>query len=182
MLGETQIRLSHAAPLIIRLGGRAKATLLNQGEPTMPEFVPYLSVINAKEAVAFYTRVFGVEPVLLLNMPDGRVMHCEFRVGDARFFLSEELTEHGGTPSPGSLGATTVAVHLYVDDCDAMVGQMKANGADILMEPADMFWGERFARVRDPFGHEWGITTHLRDMTPTEIQSAADKLFEGMAG
>ena len=142
-----------------------------------PEVVPYLSVTDAKEAVAFYARVFGTEPVLLLNMPDGRVMHCEFRIGGARFFVSEELREHGGTPSPTSLGATTVAIHLYVDDCDAMVAQMKNNGATVAMEPTDMFWGERFARVRDPFGHEWGITTHLRDMTLTEIQTAAAKLF-----
>ncbi len=145
------------------------------------EFVPYLSVTDAKAAVTYYSSVFGTEPVLQLNMPDGRVMHCEFRVGGARFFLSEELPEHGGTPSPASLGGTTVAIHLYVDDCDAMTAQMKNNGATIVMEPADMFWGERFARVRDPFGHEWGITTHLCDMTLTEIQAAATKLFESTA-
>ena len=95
--------------------------------------------------------------------------------------MSEELPEHGGTPSPASLGATTVAIHLYVDDCDAMVARMKSNGAKVVMEPTDMFWGERFARVRDPFGHEWGIATHLRDMTLTEIQAAAAKQFESMA-
>ncbi len=145
---------------------------------TIQEFVPYLSVTDAKEAVAFYSSVFGTEPVLLLNMPDGRVMHCEFRVAGSRFFLSDELPEHGGTPSPTSLGATTVAIHLHVDDCDAMVAQMKGNGARVLMEPTDMFWGERFARVRDPFGHDWGITTHLHDMTPAQLQAAAAKLFE----
>jgi PhnB protein len=145
------------------------------------EFVPYLSVTDAKQAVSFYSRVFDTEPFVSLNMPDGRVMHCEFRFGDARFFLSEELPEHGGTPSPASAGATTVAIHLYVDDCDAMLAQMKSCGATVLMEPEDMFWGERFARVRDPFGHEWGITTHLRDMTPTEITAEADKFFENMA-
>ncbi len=142
------------------------------------EFVPYLSVTDAKEAVAFYSRVFATEPALRLNMPDGRVMHGEFRFGGARFFLSDELPEHGGTPSPASLGATTVAIHLYVDDCDAMVAHMKRNGAEVVMAPTDVFWGERFARVRDPFGHEWGITTRLHDMTPAEIQAAAAKLFE----
>lgn len=146
---------------------------------TLPEFVPYLSVTDAAKAITFYSRVFETEPVHLLNMPDGRVMHCEFRIGDARFFLSEELPEHGGTPSPTSLGGTSVAIHLYVDDCDAIMAQMKSNGAEVLMEPEDMFWGDRFARVRDPFGHEWGVTTHLRDMTPAEIQAASAKLFEG---
>jgi len=145
------------------------------------EFVPYLSVTDANKAVAFYSRVFEIGPSVLLSMPDGRVMHCEFRVGDARFFVSEELPEHGGTPSPASAGVTTVAIHLYVEDCDAMLALMKDCGATVLMEPSDMFWGERFARARDPFGHEWGITTHLRDMTPAEIQAAAAKLFEDMA-
>lgn len=137
------------------------------------EFVPYLSITGAAEAVAFYAAVFGVAPRLVLTMPDGRVMHAEFRIGTSRFFVSEELPEHGGTPSPTRLGATTVAVHLYVDDCDAMVATMEEYGATVLMEPVDAFWGERFARVRDPFGHEWGITTLLRDMSPDEIQAAA---------
>jgi len=75
------------------------------------EFVPYLSVKDASKAVEFYAEIFGVQPSLLLNMPDGRVMHCEFRVGNSRIFLSEELPEHGGTPSPKSLGATCVAIH-----------------------------------------------------------------------
>ncbi len=145
------------------------------------EFIPYLSVTDANQAVAFYSRVFETEPLMSLSMPDGRLMHCEFRSGDARFFMSEELPEHGGTPSPASAGATTVAIHLYVDDCDAMLARMKSCGATVLMEPEDMSWGERFARARDPFGHEWGITTHLHDMTPAEIKAAAAKLFEEMA-
>ncbi len=149
--------------------------------PSLCEFVPYLSINDAEKAVAFYSQVFDVAPHLLLNMPDGRVMHCEFRVGEARFFLSEELPEHGGTPSPQKLGATTVAIHLYVEDCDAMVEKMTAGGSEVLMAPVDMFWGERFARVRDPFGHEWGITTQLREMAPDEIQAAAAKMFAEMS-
>lgn len=145
------------------------------------EFVPYLSVADANEAVVFYSRVFETDPHLLLKMPDGRVMHCEFRLEGARFFLSDELPEHGGTPSPATLSATTVAIHLYVSDCDAMTARMEQNGATVLAQPTDMFWGERFARVRDPFGHDWGITTHLRDMTPSQIKSAADKLFNDAA-
>lgn len=148
---------------------------------TQCEIVPYLSIKNATNAVAFYSKVFGVEPFLSLNMPDGRLMHCEFRIGNARFFLSEELPEHGGTPSPETLGATTVAIHLYVDDCDAMVKAMTDNGSTELMAPTEMFWGERFARVRDPFGHEWGITTRLRDMTADEIQKAAQQMFDSMS-
>ena len=145
------------------------------------EFVPYLSVSDAPKAITFYTNVFGVDPYAVLHMPDGRVMHCEFRLGaSARFFLSEELAEHGGTPSPSRLGATSVAIHLYVDDCDTMVERMCRYGATVLMDPADMFWGERFARVRDPFGHEWGISTRLTEMTPDEIEVAARNMFAKM--
>ena len=81
---------------------------------------------------------------------------------------------------PTTLNGTTVAIRLYVEDCDAVVAQMKNCGATVLLEPVDMFWGERFARIRDPFSHEWGITTHLLDMTPNEIETAAAKLFEEM--
>ncbi|MCA9091289.1 MAG: VOC family protein [Planctomycetaceae bacterium] len=149
--------------------------------PQHCEFVPYLSITDAAGAVAFYSDVFGVAPHLLLNMPDGRVMHCEFRIGSSRFFISEELPEHGGTPSPARLHATTVAIHLYVDDCDSMVATMAKHGSTVLMEPTDMFWGERFARVRDPFGHEWGIATQTREMSPEEIRSAASKMFAEMS-
>ena len=142
------------------------------------EFVPYLSVIDAPKAIAFYTEVFGIAPHFVLTMPDGRVMHCEFRVGGARVYLSEELQEHGGTPSPATLGATSVAIHLYVDDCDAIIEAMRKAGATVLMEPADMFWGERFGRVRDPFGHEWGIATKLRELAPEEIQATVTQMFE----
>ena len=144
------------------------------------EFVPYLSITDASKAVTFYTDVFGVAPHLLLNMPDGRVMHCEFRIAGARFFISEELPEHGGTPSPKRLAATTVAIHLYVDDCDLMVEKMVKNSSTVLMNPTDMFWGERFARVRDPFGHEWGISTKLREMSPDEIHAAAKQMFANL--
>ncbi|QDV24089.1 VOC family protein [Aureliella helgolandensis] len=154
--------------------------LLSMQSPPTCEFVPYLSATDAAKAVAFYSRVFSVEPHALLNMPDGRVMHCEFRIGNARFFVSEDLPEHGGAPSPTRLGGTTVAIHLYVDDCDAMVKTMSDNGATILMPPADMFWGERFARIRDPFGHEWGIATQLQEMTADEIKAVAAKMFEEM--
>ena len=111
-------------------------------------------------------------------MPDGRVMHSEFRVGDTRFFLSDEFPEYGGTPSPKTLGGTTVAIHLYVTDCDKLVEEMVNNGSELLMEPTDMFWGDRFSRVRDPFGHEWGISTQLKEMSPEEIKKIVENMFE----
>ncbi|MEL7499162.1 MAG: VOC family protein [Planctomycetota bacterium] len=145
------------------------------------EFIPYLSITDASAAVSFYSAVFGIDPTNLLTMPDGRIMHCEFDVGGSRIFLSEELPEHGGTPSPTRQGATTVAIHVYVDDFDGLVQSMLDHGADVLMEPSDMFWGERFARVRDPFGHEWGIATKTSEMTHEEIRAAAEQMFDQLA-
>lgn len=142
------------------------------------EYVPYLSVNDAEKALTYYSQVFNTKPWLLLNMPDGRVMHSEFRIGNTRFFLSDELPQHGGTPSPKTLGGTTVAIHIYVSDCDQLVNEMVSNGAELLMEPTDMFWGDRFSRVRDPFGHEWGISTQLKEMSPEEIKKIASKMFE----
>lgn len=142
------------------------------------EYVPYLSVDHGPRAVAFYSQVFDTKPWVLLNMPDGRVMHCEFRIGNTRLFLSDELLDHGGTPSPETVGGTTVAVHIYVTDCDKLTEDMARNGAKILMQPTDMFWGVRFSRVRDPFGHEWGIATQLSEMSPEEIKSVVSKMFE----
>ena len=141
------------------------------------EFVPYLSMPSAERAIQFYSSVFGVEPYNRLDMPDGRVMHCEFRVGNARFYLSDELVEHGGTPTPERLGGTSVSIHVYVDDCDKLMESMQAHGATVLLAADDMFWGERFGRVRDPFGHEWGIASVFREMTTAEIQDAAARIL-----
>ncbi|NUM34977.1 MAG: VOC family protein [Candidatus Brocadiae bacterium] len=146
------------------------------------EFVPYLSVKNAENALCFYEKIFGVSPKLLLKMPDGRIMHCEIVIGNVRIFLSEELLEHGGTPSPVKLGGTSVAIHLYVSNCDAMVDKMVAAGSQLLSAPADMFWGERFARVRDPFGHEWGVTTKIKSMSPSEIIDALSRASRSQKG
>lgn len=140
------------------------------------EFVPYLSVCSGPKAVRYYSTVFNVEPRILLEMQDGRIMHCEFKIGDNRFFISDELTEHGGTPNPISLGGTSIAIHLYVEDCDGMVDRMVSAGGQLLSAPENMFWGERFARVRDPFGHEWGITTELCEMTQEEILKAINNI------
>ncbi len=142
------------------------------------EFTPYLSVNDGKKAVAFYSQVFNTKPWVLLSMPDGRVMHCEFRMGNTRFFLSDELPEHGGTPSPKTLSGTSVAIHIYVSDCDELTKAMVDNGSHLLMPPEDMFWGDRFSRVRDPFGHAWGISTQLKKMSPREIEEIASSMFE----
>lgn len=142
------------------------------------DFVPYLMVDDGKKAMDFYSKVFETVPFVVLKMPDGRVMHCEFRIGSTKLFLSDEIPEHGGGPCPKSLNATTVAIHIYVSDCDLLVQKMVKQGAKILQKPSNMFFGERYARILDPFGHVWGIGQRIKEMTPSEIELAANESFK----
>lgn len=180
MTRRFQVGLTRSCRATFERGGFGlKRYALHISNTRTLEFVPYLSVHDAEKAVAYYSSVFEAEPSHLLKMPDGRIMHAEYAVGGARIFLSAELPEHGGTPSPKKLEATSVAIHFYVEDCDAMLARMERHGAEVLMPATNMFWGERFGRARDPFGHEWGIATRLRDMTTAEIQAAANAVLEG---
>jgi uncharacterized glyoxalase superfamily protein PhnB len=113
--------------------------------------------------------------------PDGKsIMHAEIKIGDSRIFLSEEFPEMG-CRSPESLGGTASSLHLYVEDVDAAFKRAVAAGAQVKMPVADMFWGDRFGKLIDPFGHEWGMATHKEDLTPEEIRERANVFFAQMA-
>jgi len=140
---------------------------------------PYLSVKGAAAAIEFYKKAFGA--VELCRMPDpmGRVMHAELRLGDSVLFLSEECP--GMNNSPQTLGGTTVTLHLYVENVDAAFNQAVAAGAQTQMPPTDMFWGDRFSKVVDPFGHSWGIATHVEDVSAEEMERRTQEFFAKMA-
>jgi uncharacterized glyoxalase superfamily protein PhnB len=113
--------------------------------------------------------------------PDGKsIMHAEIKIGDSRIFLSEEFPEMG-CRSPESLGGTASSLHLYVEDVDAAFKRAVSAGAQVKMPVADMFWGDRFGKLIDPFGHEWGMATHKEDPTPEEICERANAFFAQMA-
>jgi PhnB protein len=142
---------------------------------------PYLMVRGADRAIEFYKRAFGAEELMRMSGPDGKsIMHAEIKIGDSRIFLSEEFPEMG-CRSPESLGGTASSLHLYVEDVDAAFKRAVAAGAQVKMPVADMFWGDRFGKLIDLFGHEWGMATHKEDLTPEEIRERANVFIAQMA-
>jgi len=145
------------------------------GAPRIDAAYPYLCARDAARAIEFYERVFGAVPGLRLDMPDGRVGHAEFTVGPTEFMISDEFLEMN-IRSPESVGGTGMRIHLHVDDVDALTKRAVEAGATVIMEPADQAHGERQARIRDPFGHEWLLGHELEKVSADEMQRRLDKL------
>ena len=137
----------------------------------MPTLLPHLTVKNGRAAMDFYRKALGATEMFALDGPDGKLMHGSMMVNGGAIMLMDEFPEHGAN-SPKTLGGTGVGMHLWVHDVDAAYRQAIDAGATSVMQPADMFWGDRYAVVEDPFGHHWAFAKHLRDMTPEEINAA----------
>ncbi len=145
---------------------------------TIHELFAYLRVSNAQQAIDFYTRVFGANERYRLTEPSGRVGHAELQMGpSAVLMLSEEFPEFGIT-APPLQGLAGVAIHLHVDDCDAVARAAVAAGATMLMEPADQFYGERSCKVLDPFGHTWLLGHSIEELEPAEMQRRYTELMQ----
>jgi PhnB protein len=129
---------------------------------------PYLQVDDASAAIEFYKRAFGATERGRMPSPDGKIAHAEIEIGDSVIMLSDPFP-HSQTRSPKELGGTTGAVFLYVEDVDAAFQQATDAGATVTMPLEDMFWGDRFGSVTDPFGHHWSLATHKEDLTEEEI-------------
>ena len=142
---------------------------------------PYLRVRGADKAIDFYKKAFGAEEMVRMPGPDGKtIMHAELRIGDSPIMLGEESKEMNAL-SPQTLGGNGSGVHLYVRDVDAFVAKAVAAGAKLAMPVADMFWGDRYGKLTDPFGHEWSVATHKEDPTPQEMDKRAKAFFAQMA-
>lgn len=141
--------------------------------------MPHLVVRDGAAAIDFYKKAFGAVEGCRLHIPGTQqVMHAGLRIGNSLFMLGCEADEEGcAAKSPLSLGGTPVALHLNVDNVDALFHQALAAGAEQILAPTDMFWGDRYGKVRDPFGHEWSIATTLQELTPEEMQANAEKFF-----
>lgn len=142
---------------------------------------PYLAVDDASAAIDFYQRAFGAKERVRMAGPGGSVMHAELEVGDSLVMLSDPFPQASTRP-PKELGGTSVNIFMYVDDIDAVYKQAVASGATSLMEPDDMFWGDRFGSVQDPFGHSWTIATHIEDVSPEEMEKRSTEFMAAMAG
>lgn len=138
----------------------------------MPTLTPHLICANAVEAMDFYKRAFGAEELHKMTMPDGRLMHGMMRIGGSPLMLAEEVPEWNSL-GPATLKGSPVVLHLYVPDVDAAIEQARHAGAKVIMAAADMFWGDRYGQVQDPYGHRWSLATHVRDVSPEEMAEAA---------
>lgn len=147
---------------------------------TVPEHyrhsvIAHVMVDGAHAAIDFYGRAFGAEELFRIDGPEGRVVHAEVGIEGSVFMLGDaEGPLFGG---PTVLGGTTVGLHVFVADVDALTGRAVAAGAELLSPPADQFHGDRTAMLRDPFGHVWVFLTHLEDLTPEEITRRARGVF-----
>jgi PhnB protein len=141
----------------------------------MHSLTPLLICAGAADAIAFYKKAFNASEITRLPGPEGKLMHAAIRIGDSLLMLTDEFPEMGGI-GPKSLKGSPVTVHLQVEDVDAVVKQAEAAGAKITMPVADMFWGDRYGQLEDPFGHRWSVATHTRDLSPQEIQDGMAKM------
>ena len=140
---------------------------------------PYLTVSGAAKAIDFYKKAFGAEELYKMEA-GGRIMHAEIRVGDSVMMLADELPEMGAK-SPTTLGGATGGLMLYVENCDAAFDRAVKAGATAEQPPTDMFWGDRYCKLKDPFGHSWSLGTHLRDVSPEEMKKAQDEWMKQQA-
>lgn len=142
--------------------------------------IPHLVCTDAAQAIEFYKNAFGAEEVGRVPAPDGRVMHADILIGGQHVFLVDDFPEYceGKSMTPKALGGTPVTIHRYVKDCDAAIDRAVKAGATLKMPPADMFWGDRYGAVTDPFGHDWSIATHVKDLTPEEMMQGMNEAFQ----
>jgi uncharacterized glyoxalase superfamily protein PhnB len=140
----------------------------------MRTVTPHLVCAGAVDAIEFYKKAFGAVETARLPGPEGKLMHAMIRIGDSAVMLVDEFPEMGSL-SPKSLKGSPVTIHLYVDNADATVERAAKAGAKITMPVADMFWGDRYGQLVDPFGHHWSVGTHIRDVSMEEMQQAMQK-------
>jgi PhnB protein len=138
---------------------------------------PYLVIKGAANAIDFYKKAFGAAERSRMPGPGGLLMHAEITIGNSIVMICDEMPGMQRWLSPESLKGTTSAVHLYVNDADAVFARAVAAGANPTMPLMDMFWGDRFGKLTDPFGHEWTLATHKHDYTPEEIKNNSDAFF-----
>jgi PhnB protein len=150
-----------------------KAPAIPAGRHTV---TPSLYVATAAKAIEFYKQALGAEELIRFPAPDGSIMYAEIRIGDSVIMLGDEMPDHGGR-GPTSLGGTPVSFVVYDQDVDAAWKRALDAGASVLVPLEGQFWGDRAGCIADPFGHQWWLAQHIRDLTPEEIRSNAEAFF-----
>ncbi len=142
---------------------------------------PHITVNDAAKAIEFYKKAFGARELGRNAGPGGKIMHAALQIGDSRLMLNDAFPEMGAC-APSPTGSVPVTIHLYVEDVDKVYNQAVAAGAKPTMPVMDQFWGDRYGKVVDPFGHNWSIASHTKDMTPAEMEEAGKKAMAAFAG
>jgi PhnB protein len=147
----------------------------------MHTVTPHLVCGGAADAIEFYKKAFNAVETSRMLGPNGKIMHASIRIGDSTIMLVDESPEFGML-GPKALKGTPVIVHLYVEDADAFAARAAAAGAKITMPVADMFWGDRYGHLEDPFGHRWSVATHVKDVTQDEMRKAMQAMSAANRG
>jgi PhnB protein len=149
--------------------------------PYIPEgyntVTPYLVIKGAAQAIEYYKKVFGATVVVRMDGPGGRVQHAELQIGDSRIMLADENPSMGAT-SATTIGNSPVSLYLYLPDVDKVVDKAVAEGAKILKPVQDQFYGDRSGFLQDPFGHFWGIATHIEEVSPQQMKERMKKVTQ----
>ena len=140
---------------------------------------PYLVVKGAAKAIEYYKKVFGAKEVVRMDQPNGKVGHAELQIGDSRIMLAEENPSMGqGHVSASGIGASPVSLYLYIPDVDRVIERAVDEGAKVLKPVQDQFYGDRTGFIQDPFGHLWGVATHIEDVAPKDLAERAKKVMQ----
>jgi uncharacterized glyoxalase superfamily protein PhnB len=140
---------------------------------------PSLTCKNAASAIDFYKSVFGATEIMRRPGPGGVIMHAEIRIGDSVVFINDEIPGMASAPSGTSLNP--VSLFLYTEDVDSVINRAVAADCKVTMPLANMFWGDRYGKFDDPFGHSWGVATHVADLSPEEMMRGQAEWTAGMA-
>jgi len=141
---------------------------------------PSLVVRNAAQAIEFYKKALGAEELMRMSSPGGKIAHAELKIGDSIIFITDENPEIG-CKSPQTLGGSAGSLYLYVPDVDKAFQRAIDAGGKTIMPVADMFWGDRYGQFTDPYGHTWGLSTHVKDLSEQEIEKGAKDFYAQMA-
>ena len=139
---------------------------------------PHLVVKGAAQAIDFYKQAFGAEELNRHEM-GGAIMHASLRIGDSIVMLNDEFPS--APPAPSKDHPSPVTIHLYVEDVDELYAKAQSAGAEVVMPLDDTFWGDRYAVLRDPYGHSWSIATHIEDVAPEDVEKRAAAAFGGQS-
>jgi PhnB protein len=142
---------------------------------------PYLCISGAADALDWYTKVFGAKERMRMGAPEGKIGHAEIEIGDSVVMVADEYPDIGFV-SPKTLGGSPAHLHIYVDDCDAVIAAAVKAGAKVVQETENQFYGDRSGQIEDPFGHGWNVSTHVEDVPPDEMAKRAAEMEAKMSG